>query len=330
MTPQHRVTPQRLETVVFGSNQVAEAAQVLSAGGLVAFPTETVYGLGADAANEVAIAQVYASKGRPVGHPLIVHLADKDQLADWTTSQDTRVQQLAGRFWPGPLTLIVPRSELAGDAVTGGLQTVGLRVPDHDVARSMLAAFGGGVVGPSANRFGHVSPTTAQHVLADLSGRIDAVLDGGPCVVGIESTIVEVAGDGPVTLLRPGATSVADIEDCLGELVVDGRSGTARAAGMLASHYAPDSDVRLLSAELARPLMGDTATAVIWSELGAAGVMAGRHEIVLPADDAGFARGLYAALREADSWDVEEIVVVAPTDGPMVDAILDRLAKAAA
>lgn len=321
------MTKQRPATAVFGQEEATAAAELLRNGGLVAFPTETVYGLGADACNEVAIAKVYEAKGRPVGHPLIVHLSDSSDLARWTTSQDVRVSKLTTAFWPGPLTIIVPRTDLVSDAVTGGRPTVGLRVPDHDIARSMLGAFGGGVVGPSANRFGHVSPTTAEHVLADLSGRIDAVLDGGPCHVGIESTIVEVLGEGPVTLLRPGATSVASIEDCLGELVVDGRSGPSRAAGMLASHYSPNAIVRLLGSDV---VLGERAAPDVATIRPGGTEVGGHREILLPVDDAGFARGLYAALREADSWNVREIVVVAPQEGPMVEAILDRLQKAAA
>ncbi len=321
-------------TRVLGPDQVAEAVSILRAGGLVAFPTETVYGLGADASNDDAIARVYEAKGRPTGHPLIVHLADAKQLSVWSVTTDERVSRLAQEFWPGPLTLIVPRSNRVSLLATGGRETVGLRVPNHDLTRSLLDQFGGGVVGPSANRFGHVSPTTAAHVLADLDGRIDAVLDGGPAEVGIESTIVEIVGDGPVVLLRPGAIAVDQLERVLGEVLSDGRSGDSRAAGMLTSHYAPASPVRVIESLV--DLDRGAKTALIIGRDSELADMDGWHQenVIwteqLPADAAGFARGLYAALRTGDSHNPSEILVLPPTSGAMLDAVLDRLAKASA
>jgi L-threonylcarbamoyladenylate synthase len=316
-------------TRLVGPARAAEAARVLREGGLVAFPTETVYGLGADATNPAAVDALFAVKGRPSGHPLIVHLGQRQLLDAWATDVDPRAQRLAEAFWPGPLTLVVPRGSQVPDAVTGGRDTVGLRVPNHPVALDLLEAFGGGVAAPSANRFGHVSPTTPQHVLRDLAGRIDLVVDGGPCSVGLESTIVEVVG-GPVTLLRPGGVPIERIEEVLGEPVVDGRRGEARAPGMLASHYAPRATVEILDldglqARIAE--MGSRSTAVLTA--GKVDVPSGVFRWQLPPDADGFASRLYAALREADVLGVEHVVVVPPSEGPLAEAITDRLRKAA-
>lgn len=288
------------------------AAELLAAGRLVAFPTETVYGLGADAASPDAVTRVFAAKGRPPDHPLIVHLGSSGQLSRWSPGADARAQRLAEVFWPGPLTIVVPRGDSVCDQAVGGRTTVGLRVPDHPLTQRMLAEFGGGVVGPSANRFGRVSPTTADHVLTDLDGRIDAVLDGGPCRVGVESTIVEVLVGQPVRLLRPGGIGSDEVEDALGEAVLDDRGGASRAAGMLASHYAPRASVHVVS----EAPTSETARGVVVVDLGDDSVEA--------------ARRLYAALREADSGDASEIVVVAPTGGRLLEAVIDRLSKAAA
>ena len=194
---------------------VENAVEILQRGGLVAFPTETVYGLGADAMNAAAMQRLYKVKGRPKAHPVIVHIARRDQLADWALEVTPHAQKLAEAFWPGPLTLIVKRSEKVSDLVTGGQDTVGVRVPSHKLARQLLEAFGGGIAAPSANRFGKVSPTTADHVRADLGADVNLVLDGGACEVGIESTIVDVTGEVPV-ILRPGKINAADIERVLG------------------------------------------------------------------------------------------------------------------
>jgi L-threonylcarbamoyladenylate synthase len=317
-------------TRLVGPARVAEAAAVLRRGGLVAFPTETVYGLGADAANPEAVEAVFRAKGRPAGHPLIVHLGSAALLESWAASVDPRARLLAERFWPGPLTVVVPRAERVPDIVTGGRPTVGLRVPDHPVALELLAAFGGGVAAPSANRFGHVSPTTAQHVLWDLAGRVDLVVDGGPCTVGLESTIVEVVA-GPVSLLRPGGLPVERLEEVLGEAVVDGTTGESRAPGMLSSHYAPAATVELveadaLQARLAR--LGDRAVGVM--SAGPVEVPAGVFRWQLPDDAEGFANRLYSVLREADVLGMSTVVVVPPAKGSLVRAVVDRLRKASA
>lgn len=314
------------------AEEVAEAAAVLASGGTVAIPTETVYGLAADAADDAAVAKIFAAKGRPAGHPLIVHVSSFDNVAAWAHVSDPRVVTLAERFWPGPLTMILPRTDRVSPLVVGDRETVGVRVPDHPVARAVLEAFAeqgsGGVAAPSANRFGHVSPTTAAHVLDDLNGRIDAVIDGGNARVGVESTIVELVEGRPPTLLRPGGVSVAQIESALGETVVDGRGGESRAAGMLASHYAPSASVEVVASlegvaiDEHAAVIGPVAVAEL------AGVPAAILE--LSAEATAFAAGMYTALRAADALGVERIVVLPPTRGALLDAVLDRLEKAAA
>ena len=211
------------------SSDIDQAVAILRAGGLVAFPTETVYGLGADASNDAAVGRVFSVKGRPTDHPLIVHLADAEQLDGWAAIVTPTARLLADAFWPGPLTILVERSASVSLAVTGGRSTVGLRVPDHPVARELLRAFGGGIAAPSANRFGRVSPTTAAHVAADLGEDVDVVLDGGPCRVGVESTIVDLTGEVPV-VLRSGGISIDRLEELLGH-VVDVRVSAEPAGG---------------------------------------------------------------------------------------------------
>lgn len=307
------------------SGQTLEAAEILADGGTIAIPTETVYGLGADASNDDAVREVFEAKGRPIGHPLIVHLATFAQVGEWARLDDERMAVLADAFWPGPLTIIVPRTDRVSPLVVGGRDTVGIRIPSHPVAHEVLAAFGGGVAAPSANRFGHVSPTTAEHVLADLDGRIDAVIDGGSSEVGLESTIVELVGRDPV-LLRPGGISRRRLEETLGQPVIDGRGGESRAAGMLASHYAPRAQVSIGTASSVSALAPEDST------VGVIGPVETRHtnRWWLPADAKSYAEGLYAALRAADAAGVERIFVVPPTHGELLDAVLDRLDKAAA
>lgn len=314
------------------TTELDPALDALRRGELVAFPTETVYGLGADATRSDAVHRVFDAKGRPTDHPLIVHLGSgapagvarsaaewSEVLEPWTVGLDPRTARLAEAFWPGPLTLVVPRSTLVSDAAVGGLSTVGLRVPDHPMTLELLRRFGGGLVGPSANRFGHVSPTTAAHVADDLGEQVAVILDGGPCRVGVESTIVEVL-DGPVTLLRPGGVSVTQLAEILGEEVVDGRSGPSRAAGMLVSHYAPDASVEVVTSAGEALVRGGSQRTVV---VGPGG------NIPLPTDAEGFAAGFYAALRHADAPGIAKIFVVPPTSGDLLDAVLDRLRKAA-
>jgi L-threonylcarbamoyladenylate synthase len=239
--------------IISGHNplHVQQAADALCAGELLGLPTETVYGLAADACNQNAVAKIFEAKGRPSNHPLIVHLADAGQLDDWAADVSPTAHLLADAFWPGPLTLLVERSSSVSLAVTGGRSTVGLRVPDHTVALELLRAFGGGIAAPSANRFGRVSPTTAAHVVADLGDDVDLVLDGGACRVGVESTIVDLTREVPV-VLRAGGISIDRLEEVLGHVVevhvsAEPSKGGARAPGMLEAHYAPEARIVLSS-----------------------------------------------------------------------------------
>jgi len=313
-------------------DEVKKAVEVLRAGGLVAFPTETVYGLGADASNELAVRRIFAAKGRPSTHPLIVHVAGLDAARAWARVLPPAAEALARAFWPGPLTLILRRSEKAADAVTGGQETVGLRVPNHPLALELLTAFGGGIAAPSANRFGQVSPTTAQHVEAELGDEVDLVLDGGPCAVGVESTIVDLSGAAP-RLLRPGGVPKEEVERVLGhDVEVVQHADDVRAPGLLASHYAPRAALRLTEAAgvtqaVLAAQTGGQRVAVLASS--AQPLPAGALFLAVPADDAGFARELYAKLREADAAGVDLVVAVPPPASGLGLAVHDRLSRAA-
>jgi L-threonylcarbamoyladenylate synthase len=318
---------------------MADAAANLLAGRLVAFPTETVYGLGADACNADAVARIYSVKGRPADHPLIVHVASMDGLGDWADDVPAYAISLARDFWPGPMTLVVKRSGLAGDFVTGGQDTVGVRVPNHPVALGLLEAFeragGKGVAAPSANRFGNVSPTTAQAVSDELGDYLadgDQILDGGACDVGVESTIIDCTGDVP-RILRPGAITVAMIEESTGlsvgnsikqasQTAVDGLavdSNTIRVSGSLEAHYAPAATVVLDQS----PVAGQGFIAM-------ADVVAGEGVVRLaaPTTHEEFARVLYSALRAADDQGLETVVVEQPVGDGIAVAIRDRLKRA--
>ena len=316
---------------------IDEAARVLAAGGLVAFPTETVYGLGADAASGAAAARIYAVKGRPTGHPLIVHLADAG-LEGWARDIPDDARRLAAAFWPGPLTLILRRGPRVALEVTGGADTVGLRVPAHPLAHALLATFGGAVAAPSANRFGRVSPTTADHVVADLGGDVDYVLDGGPCAVGVESTIVDLSGAAPA-LLRPGGLPRAAIEAALGHPLAAPGATAAPAPGTLPSHYAPRARVVAVAPdelEIAIRVSQNAAVAAGGriAVLAPAGLLAaldlpaGAIAAPLPDDDAGAARDLYAALRDLDAAGVDTIVAALPVAQGLGEAVADRLLRA--
>ena len=302
-----------------------DAAAHLKAGDLVAFPTETVYGLGADASNSQAVAKIYAVKGRPNEHPLIVHIASMERMGDWAREVPAYAIALARSFWPGPVTLILKRSELAGDFITGGQDSVGVRVPDHVAALALLEAFeragGMGVAAPSANRFGHVSPTTAAAVIEELGDYLskdDLVLDGGACDVGVESTIIDCTGAAP-SVLRPGAISVAMIEECTG--LKTGQSGKEiRVSGSLENHYAPIAQVLLRENAVAG--QGFLALAAIETPEGVI-------RLASPSDDDEFARILYSALRDADARGLAEVVVIQPTGIGIAVAIRDRLSRAA-
>lgn len=312
--------------------RIEEAVALLNAGELVAFPTETVYGLGADARNPAAVARIFAAKGRPVSHPLIVHISGLAAAQEWIADLPDAARRLAEAFWPGPLTIVLPKAADVPAVVTGGQSTVALRAPAHPVARALLAAFGGGIAAPSANRYGRISPTRAADVHEELGDRVALVLDGGDCEVGLESTIVACLG-GRVTLLRPGAVSRSQLMDIVGQ-VADADAASPRAPGRDRSHYAPRTAVAIigtarLRGEVERALASGERLAVlarssapvasdrlVWRQLGKR-----------PAE---YGRALYAALRELDRVGAARIFVEdVPDDEPWA-AIADRLRRAAA
>lgn len=323
----HAPTPEAIE----------RAAERLRHGELVAFPTETVYGLGADASNHEAVARIFAAKGRPADHPVIVHLASADALAHWARTVPDDAQKLAVAFWPGPLTLILPRTAAVGDIVTGGQDAVGLRVPSHPTARALLDAFarigGTGIAAPSANRFGRISPTTARHVATDLGRSVAMILDGGACEFGIESTIVAFDADGPM-LLRPGSLGVDELARVLGRAPRSAGASAPRASGTLTAHYSPRTRTQLIAAasllsEVRQRLDRDEDAAVLSRSILRPGDFGGRW-IGAPADAAGYGHDLYANLRELDAAQADEILVEAvPADEAWL-AIRDRLQRAAA
>jgi L-threonylcarbamoyladenylate synthase len=323
---------------------IEQAARLLAAGKLVAFPTETVYGLGADADNVDAVRAVFAAKGRPVDHPVIVHVPGAEAIDSWATGIPEAARQLARAFWPGPLTLVLPRSPRAHDALTGGQASVGLRCPAHPWAQALLAAFaalradpGVALAAPSANRFGRISPTTAAHVRADLgekpAGRVDMILDGGPCPVGIESTIVDLSGVEP-RLLRHGAITRRQVEAAIGRAVADAGADAPRASGRLKSHYAPRAPLELVPA----PRLPARINALRGTRLAvlapAAALLDWPADVVLrlvaPADAAEYARRLYALLHRLDESGAARILVAVPPPGEAWEAVHDRLCRAAA
>lgn len=317
------------------------AAAALRDGHLAVLPTETVYGLGARAGDVHAVARVYAVKGRPADHPLIVHLPDGASLRPWAAHVPAYAQRLADAFWPGPLTLVLPRGEGCGRHVTGGADTVALRVPDHRLTLTVLDELAEGVAAPSANRFGRVSPTTAAHALAELGERLhpgrDLILDGGPCRVGVESTIVDATGEAP-RLLRPGAISGEQVAE-VGRVGIDRAASRVRAPGTLPSHYAPRARVRVVGADdLAQlaasassdevPKLGLLAPAEVATPVGVARLSA-------PSTVEEYAAALYASLREADALRLDDVLAVAPgvtmqgRGRGLAEAIRDRLTRAA-
>jgi L-threonylcarbamoyladenylate synthase len=308
--------------------EIQRAAQVLRDDGLVAFPTETVYGLGADAASPAAVHRLYEVKGRPVDHPVIVHLGERALLDVWGLDVTDTARALADAFWPGPLTIVVRRAEQVLDTVTGGLDTVGLRVPDQLVALELLREFGGGVAAPSANRFGRVSPTTAADVFADLGDDVDVILDGGACRVGVESTIVDCSRSAP-TILRVGGVPHDEVEERLGRHVPILDSGEVRAPGTLASHYAPRAHVEVIGrADLAARL-DDAARRR--ERVGVIGARVDRRtaaELGVPGDGAEYAHDLYRMLRDADAQGLDRVYAVLPDPAGLGAAVADRLRRA--
>jgi L-threonylcarbamoyladenylate synthase len=317
--------------------QIAQAVAVLKRGGLVAVPTETVYGLAADASNEAAVRAVFAAKGRPADHPVIVHVADASAIDAWARDVPASARALAAEFWPGPLTLVLKRSARALDVVTGGQDTVGLRCPAHPWAHALLQAFGGALAAPSANSFGRVSPTTAEHVRADLGekprGEVDLILDGGPCPVGIESTIVDLSGPAPV-LLRPGVITRAALEQVLGVPVAEPGGDAPRASGRLEKHYAPRTPLEVVPvdrlgsrlAALFHLRVALLAPQAVLATLRAAPAV----QLAAPEDAVTYGRELYANLHRLDQSSAERIVIAAPPLGADWAAIHDRLQRAQA
>jgi len=308
------------------SPEVRRAAEILKRGGLVAFPTETVYGLGADASSKDAVTRLYAAKRRPLDHPVIVHFADADLAFSWARDVPQAARKLAAKFWPGPLTLILKKSVKTGDFVTGGQDSVGVRVPSHPVAQELLRAFGGGIAAPSANRFGQISPTTAAHVREDLGKDVELVLDGGPSEVGIESTIVDLSSGDPV-VLRPGRISAAQLEAVLGSPVLARQSDSPRHSGGLERHYAPRTPARLvptheLDKEIAR--LKDKIAVLAFSRPDERV----DYWLRMPREPQAYAQKLYAALRELDSARCEMILIEAPPEAPEWAGVRDRLERA--
>ena len=307
---------------------LGEAVAVLNRGGLVAFPTETVYGLGADASNPAAVARLYRVKGRPADHPVIVHLGDAGQLLRWARDIPASATQLAARFWPGPLTLVLKRAAGVGDYLTGGQDTVGLRVPGHPIALELLRQFGGGIAAPSANKFGRISPTTAEHVRSDLGDEVDLILDGGPCEIGIESTIVDLSG-GRVVLLRPGRIGAEEIEATLRVETSLSDRDAPRAPGTLESHYAPRHPLRLVrSIQWDEALRGAVPARGVLSFRSRPAGLSGDRWIEASKNPQEYARDLYAHLRTLDASGCDEILVEEPPESGEWSAVRDRLVRA--
>ena len=306
------------------ADAMAQAAKALQGGALVAFPTETVYGLGADATSAAAVARIYEVKGRPADHPLIVHVSEMQDIAEWSDDIPDYAIALARKFWPGPMTLILKRSSLAQDFITGGQETVGVRVPDHVIALALLSEFkkigGKGIAAPSANRFGHVSPTTSAAVSSELAQYLsaqDLILDGGPSAVGVESTIIDCTTDAP-KILRPGAITAEMISDVT-NLPLNNESSEIRVSGALDNHYSPEAAVLLDIV----PIPGDGFIA-----LSNVQTPQGVIRLASPINNEDFARVLYSALRSADQEELTRVVVQQPDGDDIAVAIRDRLQRA--
>ncbi|WP_411726336.1 L-threonylcarbamoyladenylate synthase [Methyloglobulus sp.] len=320
-----------MNPVIADQSAIHKAADLLRQGRLVAFPTETVYGLGADAKNPEAVLRIFAAKGRPVDHPLIVHIADKTALEDWAIETPAFAWKLAEHFWPGPLTIVLKKHPDAPMEVTGGQNTVALRVPNHLVALELLKAFGGGIAAPSANRFCRISPTQASHVEEELGDAVDLILDGGSCQVGLESTIVDLSEVQP-KLLRPGQINRLEIEEVLQTQLVMPKNPTIRAPGMMEVHYSPVTSTMFCSAQQLQGVFQNQALlnrkigiVAYTLEIGASSQI---HVITMPKQVDDYAHTLYNALRELDRLSLDIILVEQPPQTEEWRAINDRLGKA--
>jgi len=318
---------------LISDSEIEHAVAVLRAGGLVAFPTETVYGLGADAASPDAVRKIYAAIGRPADHPLIVHVADAIQIANWARDIPDVAHKLARAFWPGPLTLVLARARGVNDVVTGGQDTVAVRVPSHPVAQRLLRRFGGGVAAPSANRFGRVSATTAEHVRQEFGLAVDCVLDGGEADLGIESSIVDLSAGAP-RLLRPGWITAREIEEAAGRTLAAAGAASPRAPGTLAAHYAPRTPLVVAEGDLLVELAASLTRQ--GKKVAALAFSAGRPAdpritwIAAASDAASYAHSLYANLRRLDETGCDAILVKRAPPTLEWAAVNDRLARAAA
>ncbi len=323
-------------------DQITSAAKILKAGGTVAFPTETVYGLGADVTNPSAIERVYNIKQRPIDHPLIVHIGNISQLSYWAQDIPDSAWKLARNFWPGPLTLILQRSQHVPDCVTGGQDTVGLRIPAHPVALALLDALGSqkALAAPSANRFGHISPTTAAHVQYELGQKVDMILDGGACEVGLESTIISF-NEETATVLRPGGITFSTLDTILDKPVIlaNKKKTKIRASGMLSTHYAPTTPLTIHPTEFisssAQKLVSQGLQIIVitWSEqhnLNTASPLTNPliRQFAMPSDPINYGKQLYATLREYDQGVFDQLLIEAPPNHPSWLAIMDRLHRA--
>jgi L-threonylcarbamoyladenylate synthase len=315
---------------------IARAVGVLRRGGLVAMPTETVYGLAADASSESAVRAIFAAKGRPADHPVIVHIPDAAAMHRWAVEVPAAADTLAAAFWPGPLTLVLKRGPAASNLITGGQDTVGLRCPAHPWAQALLKAFDGGVAAPSANRFGRISPTTAQHVVEELGlkpgGAVDMVLDGGACPVGIESTIVDLSGPSP-RLLRPGAVTRAELEAVLGAPLGNSEAGAPRVSGGLEKHYAPHTPLEMVPAgEIAQRVvaLAPRVVAVLAPDWAVRAAPNLRLHLLAADRPSEYARTLYDNLRRLDASGAARLFIAEPPHGPEWEAVRDRLKRASA
>lgn len=312
------------------SQEIEKAVGILRAGGVVAMPTETVYGLAGDASNPNAIKKIFSVKGRPIDHPLIVHIGDLSLLSQWASEVPEEALKLANAFWPGPMTLILKKAPSVNTLVTGGQETIGLRMPNHPVAIQLLKTFGKGLAAPSANRFGRISPTSSEDVKEELGDRVDLILEGGVCEVGVESTIVDMTGAKP-RILRPGMISAKEIEAVLNEKLNTVSSTAPRVSGSLESHYAPITPVKQIMPDVLSEMLKsmDVPAAVMIRSLVLDKALQKKHSVIkMPLDPKQYAHDLYHVLRTLDHLQMSMILIEALPEGEEWEAVSDRLKRA--